>query len=148
MARGRKRRNNIVKEKTTKKLKHDMKEHVLDKICADLVHDTEKNNGRKRYGSVAKIVKEMKTDFPWMNRDIVNYALKVYIQKRKNNCTENVDEEEKAPSTDSTVVNLEPDQNKGGRPVGTTASNKLQKDVKICLSLNGMAIEYDMKKRG
>ena len=42
MARGRKRRNNIVKEKTTKKLKHDMKEHVLDKVCADLVNDTEK----------------------------------------------------------------------------------------------------------
>ena len=73
----------------------------------------QRNSNKKPYGSVAKIVKDMKTDFPWMNRDVVNYAFKKYQnEKRKTSGSENID----APS-----------QKKGGRPVGTTLENKLKK---------------------
>ena len=62
-------------------MKHEMREHVLDKICADLLNETENNNGKKKYGSISKIVKEMKMDFPWMNRDVVNNDGTIFFVK-------------------------------------------------------------------
>ena len=57
-----------------------MRQYVLNKICVDLV--AEKKNGRNKYGLVSKFVSEMKGDFPWITRDVVNYALKVYEKKQ------------------------------------------------------------------
>ena len=139
MARGRKRPNKITRETTSKKLKNDMRQAVLDKICKQLYESSEKNGRKKPYGSVAKIVKDMKTDFPWMNRDVVNYAFKMYKEKM-----DAPSDNEDGAAADGNAVNdvVELQQKKSGRPVGSTLLNKLKKDVAARLCLDEISIRY------
>ena len=83
----------------------------------------------------------MKGDLPWVSRDMINYALKVYKKQQQSNAIS--DATVAAPADDAS----EPEQKKGGSPVGMTASNKLQKDVLYRLCLDDIAIEYDTEKR-
>ena len=147
MPRGRKPLSASAKGKVATKRKNSMRQYVLNKICVDLVADEEQNNGRKQYGSVSKVVKEMKRDFPWITRDVVNYALKVH---KKKTCAV-VDSN--SVVVDSNSVTSVGDDNsglerkKGGRPVGTTSSNQLRKDVSYRFCLDDIAIEFDSEKR-
>ena len=137
MARGRKRQNKTTKETTSKKLKNDMRQAVLDKICKELYESSEKNGRKKPYGSVAKIVNDMKTDFPWMNRDVVNYAFKTYKERME----APADSEGRTAASENDVV-AAPQQKKSGRPVGSTLLNKFKKDVATRLCLDEVAIRY------
>ena len=49
----------------------------LDQDCAQLAKATDKNKGRKPYGHVAKLVNDMKNDYPWKTRHTVNCAFKL-----------------------------------------------------------------------
>ena len=155
MARARKRTNTTTRENTTKKLKNDMRQAVLEKICKELYDSSEKNGSKKPYGSVAKIVNDMKTDFPWMNRDVVNYAFKLYKGKMT---SDNTATEGNTGSTSGSGDTPNDDaasseRKKVGRPVGTTKVNKFKKDVAIRLCLDEAAMKYhnvrkDSRARG
>ena len=138
MAGGPKWQNKSTSAGTNKKLKNDIRQAVLDKICKELYESSQRNSNKKPYGSVAKIVKDMKTDFPWMNRDVVNYAFKKYQnEKRKTSGSEDIDNNLVAAPT----------QKKGSRPVGTTMVNKLKKEVATRLCLDQIAIEYHSMRK-
>ena len=86
MVRGRKRLSKAITSKATVKKKNEMKQYLLNKICgADLLAESNMKNGKKKYGSVAKVVNDMKGDFPWLSRDVINYALKVYKKQQQSN---------------------------------------------------------------
>ena len=117
-----------------------MRQAVLDKICKQLYESSENNGRKKPYGSVAKIVKDMKTDFPWMNRDVVNYAFKIYKEKMDAPS----DNEECAAADGNAANDVVPElqQKKSGRPVGSTLQNKFKKDVATRLCLDEISIRY------
>ena len=145
MARAQKRSNKPSREKTTKKLKNDMRQHVLQKICKELYDSSQMNGSKKPYGSVAKIVNDMKADFPWMNRDVVNYAFKVYKGKMAESAAASDADSRTASGSGDTVASSKP--KKAGRPVGSTKINKFKKDVAIRLCLDEVAVKYhDVRK--
>ena len=75
----------------------------------------------------------MKTDFPWMNRDVVNYAFKIYKQKMNKPDSGTSDNEERTSASENNENDLlaAPSQKKGGRPFGTTLINKLKKRLRL-----------------
>jgi len=133
MARGRKRQNKSTRERTTKKLKNDIHQAVLEKICKELHESSERNLSKKPYSSVAKIVKDMETDFPWMNRGVVNYAFKIYKEKMNTPDSGTADNEGRTSASENTENDLvaATSQKKCGLPVGTTLINKLKKRLRL-----------------
>ena len=47
---------------------------VLDKCCKDIEEAFQKLDGRKLYGIVAKMVKDLKGVCPWINRHVISFA--------------------------------------------------------------------------
>ena len=75
------------------------------------------------------MVKDMKTDFPWMNRDVVIYAFKIYKEK----IDAPPDNEEYTAADGNAVNDVVPklQQKKSGRPVGSTLLNKFKKMLQL-----------------
>ena len=141
----RKRKNPVAKQKSTKKLKLNLRKAVLDEVCAQLAEATEKNDGKKPYGFVAKLVNDMKHDYPWITRHTINYAFKLYVidkSKEKNSSSvESVGGADSDPTSDSAP------RNKGGRPRGSSYNAKFERDEATRLAQDSMAIEYDQKRK-
>jgi len=95
-------------------------------------------DGRKPYGEVSKIVTEMKSEYPWINRHVVNNSFNIYQQ---NMAKEGLSVEEESETDDSLEVK------KASRPSGTTAEARLKKETVIYLAHYSMAIEYDARKK-
>ena len=75
-------KNVASKEKTAKKFKKKIRQVVLGTVCDRLAEITKK--GRKPYGEVSKIVKDMKSDYPWLKRHVVDYAFRMHQKKVDN----------------------------------------------------------------
>ena len=128
-----KRRIHASKQKSAKKLKLNLRKAVLDQDCAQLAKATDKNKGRKPYGHVAKLINDMKNDYPWKTRHTVNCAFKLYERESS--------KEKNASSVDSTSVEEQSDagsrsasRNKGGHPKGSTDNAKFERGETIRLA--------------
>ena len=138
-----KRSNSVAKQKSTKKLKLSLRKAVLDQVCAQLDNVTEKNKGRKPYGHVAKLVNDMKQDYPWITRHTVNYAFELYKRASSKEKNASVESAIDSSDTESGVAC----RNKGGRPRGSTDNAKFEREEAIRLAQDSMAIEYDEKRK-
>ena len=57
---------------------------LLNDVCKELYYaDLMSPTGKMPYGEVAKIIKDLKEDNPWLNRNIVNFAFKKFRAKKK-----------------------------------------------------------------
>ena len=112
----------------------EAKQLVLDKCCLELHESSEKNGGRKPYGAVADMVKDLKGVCPWISRHTINFAYNKFVDSKD----EALD-----------VANL-PDvqvpQNLGGRPIGTTKEAKTELKSRIRQCLNACASDFHEEK--
>ena len=139
-------KNVASKEKTAKKFKKKIRQVVLGTVCDRLAEITKK--GRKPYGEVSKIVKDMKSDYPWLNRHVVDYAFQMHQKKVDNSESNSNAVEDNVLSLSGSDTNSgSASRKKGGRPSGTTDDEKVKKDETIRLAQDSMAIEYDHKRK-
>ena len=59
------------------------REILLKQVCEEMFHaKCNSANGTKvPWGTVTKIINETKEDNPWINRNIINFAYKKYLEK-------------------------------------------------------------------
>ena len=63
-----------------------MKIDISTKVCKELDYAVLMSpTGKMPYGEVAKIIKGLKEDNPWLNRNVVNFAFKKFRAKKKKN---------------------------------------------------------------
>ena len=112
---------------------------MLDQCCRDLVASVKKNVGRKPYGEVSKIVRDLKGVCPWINRHVIDFAFKKFIKTQAKSITSPVVKEY---SHDVPETSTRP----RGRPTGTTDSDKLQHKYNVARAYDTVAIEYYQEK--
>ena len=97
---------------STSKRESEAKQLVLDKCCLELYESSEKNGGRKPYGAVAGMLKDLKGVCPWISRHTINFAYNKFLASK-----DEVLDVEKLPD-------VQVPKNLGGRPVETTYDAK------------------------
>jgi hypothetical protein len=125
-------RNN--RHKTPTKRGNAAKHSVLDNCCKDIAAAIKKSDGRKPYGIVADMVKDLGTSFPWINRHVINYAFDKYTAAQK------------AIAVEPPIEVVENNSNLGGRPVGTTNKEKHDLKLRTRLCLDVVATEFHEKR--
>ena len=74
----------ITRGKALTKREHEARKAVLKTCCSDLQDALNGNSsGRKPYGMVSQMVKELKSSCPWISRDMINYAYKMFLNSKK-----------------------------------------------------------------
>ena len=123
------------RQKTTTRIKKEAKHSVLKQICLEISEASKKNGGRKPYGLVKKMVREMHEDYRWINRNSINFAYEKFVKDRTY-FDGPIRDKERAP------VRSEDEKNTGGRPKGTTI--KAKRDMKVALreALNEISTSY------
>ena len=122
------------KQKPCSKIKKHAKYAVLKSICLEINEASKKNGNRKPYGLVKKILGDMSKDYPWLNRNVINFSYEKYIRNKK--CFDPV-----GISGSSAVVSA-----KNGRPKGTTDRAKHELKVALRDALNAIAVEFEKEK--
>ena len=65
---------------STSKRESEAKQLVLDECCLELYESSEENGGRKLYGTVAGMVKDLKGGgCPWISRRTINFAYNKFL---------------------------------------------------------------------
>ena len=119
--------NSAERENAAKKL-------VLDRCCLELYESSQQNGGRKPYGAVAEMVKDLKNVCPWISRHTINFAYNKYIEAK-----DEALDVEKLP--DVQVL-----QNLGGRPIGSTREAKMEQKNRLRECLNACASDFNEAK--
>ena len=105
--------------KVVTSLKEATKEHrcnFLERICEQMYCATKKSSTKKLpWGYVSSILKESKTEEPWLTKNRINFAFKKF-------CVNKSQETETVLEEDSTIINS--CTRNGGRPKGTTIIKK------------------------
>ena len=127
------------RNKSVTKREHEARKAVLNTCCLDLDDATKSNSGIKPYGMVSQMVLELKSSCPWISRDIINYAYKMFLDSKKK------DEELKKASQPSITTTSDP-QSKGGRPLGTTDTAKFNQKRITMSYLDAIAHEFHEQK--
>ena len=122
------------RHKTPTKRGNTAKHSVLDNCCKEIAAAIKKNDGRKPYGMVADMVKELETGFPWINRHVINYAFDKYTAAQK------------AMAVEAPIADVDNNSNLGGRPVGTTNKEKHDLKSRTRLCLDAVATEFHEKR--
>ena len=139
------------RQAATLKLRSDVKKAALDKVCVQIDEVLKKNAGKKPYGTVSRIVDQMKPDFPWINRDNVNYAYRIHQQKARASNEKRDDPEDSNASSDifsdSGSSEDSSSSKKSGRPKGTTMLCKKEKEIYVRKALDEIAIKFDEKRK-
>ena len=122
---------------------NEAKQLVLDKCCKDIEEASLKLDGRKPYGIVAEMVKDLKGVCPWINRHVINFAYKKYVKKKEDDLKkfdliDLPDLEVPVPETST----LKP----AGRPNGTTNDAKYSLKLRIRECRNAAAAEFHEQK--
>ena len=73
----------VVSRKTCTKIKKIAKYAVLKSICLEINESVIKNSRRKPYGLVKKMSEEMLQDYPWLNRNVINFSYEKFIRNKK-----------------------------------------------------------------
>lgn len=120
----------------------EAKQLVLQKCCKDIEEATKKLNGRKPYGIVSEMVKDLEGVCPWISRHVINFAYKKYLKEkegeRKESDSPHLPEDLEVPPTSK----IKP----AGRPNGTTKDAKYNLKVRIRDCRNAAAAEFHEQK--
>ena len=112
---------------------------MLDQCCRDLVASVKKNVGRKPYGEVSKMVRDLKGVCPWINRHVIDFAYKKFIKSQAKSITSPMVKED---GHDIPETSTRP----RGRPTGTTDSDKLLHKRNVAQAHDAVANEYHQEK--
>lgn len=95
----------------------EAKQLVLQKCCKDIEEATKKLNGRKPYGIVSEMVKDLEGVCPWISRHVINFAYKKYLKEkegeRKESDSPHLPEDLEVPPTSKIKPAGRPNENKG-----------------------------------
>ncbi len=74
----------LLRSKSWAKTNRDRRSKLLNEVCRELLYTVSTSpNGKMPYGEVAKVVKNLKNDNPWINRNVINFAFKKYVKQKK-----------------------------------------------------------------
>ena len=120
---------------------NEAKQFVLDKCCKDIKEASQKLDGRKPYGILADMVKDLKGVCAWINRHVINFAYKKYLKKKEDELKQfdllDLPDLE-APETST----LKP----AGRSNGTTNNAKYSLKLRIRECRNAAVAEFHEQK--
>ena len=133
--------NDDVRHKTATQRKNEAKQVVLAQCCRDLAASIKKHGGRKPYGVVSNMVRDLKGVCPWINRHMIDFAYKKFIKNQAKSITPLVVEGDGRPVPD-TSTGTRP----RGRPTGTTFAEKMSYRYNIARAHDAAAIEYHQEK--
>jgi len=74
----------LTRSKSWVKTNQERRSKLLNEVCRELFYAVSTSpNGKMPYGEVAKAVKILKEDNPWINRNVINFAFKKYMHQKK-----------------------------------------------------------------
>ena len=74
----------LTRSKSWDKTNRERRSKLLNEVCRELFYTASTSpNGKMPYGEVAKVVQSLKTDNPWINRIVINFAFKKYAKQKK-----------------------------------------------------------------
>ena len=74
----------LLRSKSWAKTNRDRMSKLLNEVCRELLYTVSTSpNGKMPYGEMAKVVKSLKNDNPWINRNVINFAFKKYVKQEK-----------------------------------------------------------------
>ena len=109
----------LLRSKSWAKTNRDRRSKLLNEVCRELLYTVSTSpNGKMPYGEVAKVVKNLKNDNPWINRNVINFAFKKYVKQKK--------EEGKVVASGASVVDTDTTSSGTTKTVSTaTVSTKV-----------------------
>ena len=109
----------LLRSKSWAKTNRDRRSKLLNEVCRELLYTVSTSpNGKMPYGEVAKVVKNLKNDNPWINRNVINFAFKKYVKQKK--------EEGKVVASGASVVGTDTTSSGTTKTVSTaTVSTKV-----------------------
>ena len=117
---------------------HEAKQAVLDKCCSEIAEAVKENGGRKPYGMVAEMVKDLKPSCPWISRHTINFAWSKYGKTEAPTQTETPSASAATPDAVKPV----------GRPSGSTNDAKYDLKMRREMCLDAAAVEFhEMRNR-
>ena len=110
----------LLRSKSWAKTNRDRRSKLLNEVCRELLYTVSTSpNGKMPYGEVAKVVKNLKNDNPWINRNVINFAFKKYVKQKK-------EEEGKVVASGAPVVDTDTTSSGTTKTVSTaTVSTKV-----------------------
>ena len=96
-----------------------------------------KNGGRKSYGVVSNMVRDLKGVCPWIIRHVIDFVYKKFIKNQAKSITPPVVEGDGSDVPD-TSIGTRP----RGQPTGTMFADKMSHKYNIAQAHDAAAIEY------
>ena len=128
----------MVTRKSTRWLEASKKrrEVLLKQICEEMLYaqSTSASGQKVPWGTVTRIINESKEDFPWLNRNIINFAYKKYL--------ENINKQDALSTTSASTTT----SSSGGRPKGQTNLLKHHRKETILAAKNEITELYINEK--
>ena len=121
---------------------------LLNEVCKELHYALLMSpTGKMPYGEVAKIIKGLKEDNPWLNRNVVNFAFKKFQAKKKKNAALMEDGKSVGTSrTECSSPSVTPKPSVG-RPKGLTNLVKYHMKEVFMAAKNEITSEYHQEKQ-
>ena len=112
------------------------REVLLKQICEEMLYaqSTSASGQKVPWGTVTRIINESKDDFPWLNRNIINFAYKKYLEK--------IHKQDALSTTSTSPSTL----SSGGRPKGQTNLLKHHRKETILAAKNEITELYKNEK--
>ena len=125
---------NTMRYKTPTKTnrEHETKQAVLDKCCSEIDEAVKSNGGRKPYGMVAEMVKDLKPSCPWIPRHCINFTWTIYGKNEASTETE-------TPPAGGGIKSI-------GRPSGCTNDAKQDLKMRREMCLDAVAVEFNERR--
>ena len=122
-----------------KQASKDLKNAFLEKVCREIDYAAATSiNGKIPYGLITKIMNETKDEQPWINRNIISFAYKIFCKRKKS----------EKPETEADIPSdALPAKSKGGRPKGTTHLLKHHLKESALAAKNEITCMYHEKKK-
>ena len=111
---------------------HEAKRAVLNKCCSEIAAAVKVNGGRKPYGMIAEMVKDLKHSCPWISRHSINFAWSKYGKNEAPTQTNTPSASASAPDCIKPV----------GRPSGSTNEAKYDLKLRREVCLDAVAVEF------
>ena len=121
---------------------------LLHEICTELEYAVLMSpTGKMPYGEVAKIIKGLKQDNPWLNRNVVNFAFKKFKAKKKK--VDLLEDDVKTADTSRTECSSPSVTLKTpvGRPKGLTNLVKHHMKEVLMAAKNEITSDYHQEKQ-
>ena len=135
----------MVTRKSTRWLETNKKrrEILVQQICEEMLYSqtTSVSGTKVPWGTITRIINETKDDNPWINRNVINFAYKKYLEKIHK-------QDHDLKITPSTASSAPSSATAGGRPKGQTNLMKQHRKEAITAAKNEITELYkDEKER-